>query len=108
NFSTNGVYWTPLTIMVILKPGFGLTKERNVQRLIGTIVGGIIGAVIVYTIQDANIRFILLIFFFLTAYSLFRVNYIVAVLFMTPYVLIMLSFTGVNTIEVASERIFDT
>ncbi len=108
NFSMNGTYWTLLTIMVILKPGFGLTKERNVQRLIGTLVGGIIGAVIVYTIQDANIRFILLIFFFLTAYSLFRVNYIVAVLFMTPYVLIMLSFTGVNTIELASERIFDT
>ncbi|MGO1244447.1 MAG: FUSC family membrane protein [Sphingobacterium sp.] len=108
NFSPNGIYWTLLTIMVILKPGFGLTKERNVQRLLGTIIGGVIGAVIVYTIQDPNIRFVILIFFFLTAYSLFRVNYIVAVLFMTPYVLIMLSFTGVNTIEVASERVFDT
>lgn len=108
DFSTNGIYWTLLTIMVILKPGFGLTKERNVQRMIGTVIGGIIGAVIVYTIPDASIRFVLLIFFFLTAYSLFRVNYIVAVLFMTPYVLIMLSFTGVNTIELASERIFDT
>ncbi|VTQ03461.1 FUSC family protein [Sphingobacterium daejeonense] len=31
-----------------------------------------------------------------------------AVMFMTPYVLIMLSFSGLNTFEVAKERIFDT
>lgn len=103
-----GSYWILLTIMVILKPGFALTKERNFQRLLGTVIGGIIGAIIVITIQSEIIRFGLLVFFFLIAYSLFRVNYIMAVMFMTPYVLIMLSFTGVNTLEVAKERIFDT
>ncbi|TDS17278.1 FUSC family protein [Sphingobacterium paludis] len=108
DFNPNGIYWTLLTIMVILKPGFGLTQERNLQRLIGTVVGGIIGATIVFTIHDPAIRFVLLIFFFLTAYSLFRINYIIAVMFMTPYVLIMLSFNGMNTFEMAKERIFDT
>ncbi|WP_437918247.1 FUSC family membrane protein [Sphingobacterium sp. LRF_L2] len=108
SFNANGIYWTLLTIMVILKPGFGLTQERNLQRLIGTVIGGVIGATIVFTIHDPSIRFVLLIFFFLTAYSLFRVNYIIAVMFMTPYVLIMLSFHGMNTIEMAKERIFDT
>ncbi|KGE15889.1 FUSC family protein [Sphingobacterium deserti] len=108
SFNPNGIYWTLLTIMVILKPGFGLTQERNLQRLIGTVVGGVIGATIVFTIHDPAIRFVLLIFFFLTAYSLFRINYIIAVMFMTPYVLIMLSFNGMNTFEMAKERIFDT
>lgn len=107
-FNPNGIYWTLLTIMVILKPGFGLTQERNVQRLVGTVIGGIIGATIVFTIHDPAIRFVLLIFFFLTAYSLFRVNYIIAVMFMTPYVLIMLSFNGMNSLEMAKERVFDT
>jgi len=101
-------YWVMLTIMVILKPGFGLTKERNVQRLIGTIVGGIIGTIILITIKDETTRFILLVFFFLTAYSLFRINYIIAVMFMTPYVLILLSFNGMNTLEMAQSRIIDT
>ena len=105
---TNNVYWILLTIMVILKPGFGLTKERNIQRLIGTTIGGLIGAAILLTIKDPTILFVLLIFFFLTAYSLFRVNYVVAVLFMTPYVLIMLSFVSSNTLEVTKERILDT
>jgi uncharacterized membrane protein YccC len=108
NFSEFGIYWVLLTILVILKPGFGLTQERNLQRLIGTIIGGIIGAIIIILIPDQSIRFGILIVFFFIAYSLFRVNYIMAVIFMTPYVLIMLSFTGANTLEIAKERIFDT
>jgi len=108
NFSIQGIFWILLTILVILKPGFGLTKERNLQRLIGTIIGGVIGGIILFTVHDVATRFALLVFFFLIAYSLFRVNYILAVVFMTPYVLIMLSFTGTNTIEMAKERVIDT
>lgn len=108
DFSANGIYWTLLTIMVILKPGFGLTQERNMQRLIGTVVGGIIGAVAVLFVQDVYLRFALLVFFFLTGYSLFRINYIVAVMFITPYVLLMLSFHGTDTLEMAKERVVDT
>ncbi len=108
NFSDKGSFWVLLTILVILKPGFGLTKERNVQRLMGTVIGGIVGALILVTIHNQIVLFILLIFFFLIAYSLFRINYILFVVFLTPYVLIMISFTGVNTFEMAKERIFDT
>lgn len=108
NYSSFTTYWILLTILVILKPGFGLTKERNLQRLLGTIIGGIIGGIILITVPDVMIRFLILILFFLIAYSLFRVNYIMAVIFMTPYVLIMLSFSGVNTLEMAKERVIDT
>lgn len=108
NYSSFTTYWILLTILVILKPGFGLTKERNLQRLIGTIIGGIIGGIILITVPDVMVRFLVMIIFFLIAYSLFRVNYIIAVIFMTPYVLIMLSFSGVNTLEMAKERIIDT
>ena len=34
-------YWLLLTIIVILKPGFSLTKQRNFERLTGTIAGGL-------------------------------------------------------------------
>lgn len=108
DFSPNGIYWTLLTIVVILRPGFGLTQERNVQRLVGTLVGGIIGAVVIFTVDDMNLRFVLLIFFFLTGYSLFRINYIVAVMFITPYILIMLSFHGMDPLEMITERVIDT
>src|SRR5690606_28407503 len=108
SFSEFGIYWVLLTILVILKPGFGLTKERNLHRLLGTLIGGAIGVGILWLIPDLTTRFILLIICFLIAYSLFRINYIIAVIFMTPYVLILLSFTGANTIDIARERIIDT
>lgn len=103
-----GTYWILLTILVILRPGFGLTKERNIQRIAGTFIGGIIGFLVLIFVQDEVIRFLFLIFFFLTAYSFFRINYIILVIFITPYVLILLSFTGMNSLDIAKARIIDT
>src|SRR5690606_3937023 len=56
DFGTHS-YWILLTIMVILKPGFSLTKQRNFQRLAGTIIGGIAGALILLFIKDDTSHF---------------------------------------------------
>jgi len=101
-------YWILLTIMVILKPGFSLTKERNFQRLIGTVVGGVVGAVLLLIVKDETSLFILLLLFMVTTFSLMRVSYVVSVMFMTPYVLILFSFLGMNTFTILQERIIDT
>jgi uncharacterized membrane protein (TIGR01666 family) len=101
-------YWILLTILVILKPAFSLTKERNIQRLIGTLCGGIAGALIVIYVRDQTALFIFLLIFMVGAYSFQRLNYVVSVLFMTPYTLILFSFLGENNLIVAQERIVDT
>ncbi|HZY38116.1 MAG TPA: FUSC family membrane protein [Mucilaginibacter sp.] len=99
-------YWILLTIVVILKPGFSLSKQRNYQRLIGTVVGGIVGIAILKFIPSKDTQFILLIVLMIGTYSFLRLNYVVAVLFMTPYVLILFKFLGVGL--VVKERIVDT
>jgi uncharacterized membrane protein (TIGR01666 family) len=101
-------YWILLTILVILKPGFGLTKQRNFQRLAGTIIGGVVGILILILIRDETVLFVLLLIFMIATYSLIRINYIVSVMFMTPFVLIMFSFFNMNTFEIAQERVIDT
>lgn len=101
-------YWILLTIMVILKPGYGMTKQRNFQRLAGTIIGGISGILILILVQHEIVLFVFLLLFMIATYSFIRINYIVAVMFMTPFVLILFSFMGVNTMMVAQERIVDT
>src|SRR5690606_17683684 len=101
-------HWILLTIMVILKPGFGLTKQRNFQRLTGTIIGGIAGILILMLVHDKIMLFVILLFLVVATYSLIRINYIVAVMFMTPYVLIMFSFFETNTFLILQERIIDT
>ncbi|WP_207534262.1 FUSC family protein [Desertivirga arenae] len=101
-------YWVLLTIVVILKPAFSLTKERNYQRLIGTFVGGIVGALVIYYVKDPTQRFLIMLVFMIGAYSFQRLNYVVTVLFMTPFILIMLSFIGYGSLKVVEERIIDT
>lgn len=101
-------YWILLTILVILKPAFSLTKQRNIQRLIGTLCGGVAGALILIFVQDELTLFILLLVFMVGTFSFQRLNYIVSVLFMTPYILILFSFLGENTLTIAQERIVDT
>lgn len=104
----NHSYWVLLTIIVILKPGFGLTKQRNTERLIGTLAGAILGLTITYFIPNKEILLGIILFFMLGTYTFLRINYRVMVIFMTPYVIILFYLMGLNTWEVVQERILDT
>lgn len=101
-------YWILLTILVISKPGFSLTKQRNYERLIGTVIGAFIGMGILVYVQDKNTLFIILLFCMIGAYSFQRKNYVVSVLFMTPYILVLFDFLGMGSLSMARERIYDT
>ncbi|MGN6194859.1 MAG: FUSC family membrane protein [Ginsengibacter sp.] len=101
-------YWIVMTSIIILKPAFSLTKQKNSDRLLGTIGGGIIGLLLLYFIQDKTILFALIIFFMLGTYTFKALNYIVMVIFLTPYVLILFHFLGLGALNVASERLMDT
>jgi uncharacterized membrane protein YccC len=40
-------YWIVLTIVIILKPSFSMTKQRRSDRIIGTIIGCVVTALII-------------------------------------------------------------
>jgi uncharacterized membrane protein (TIGR01666 family) len=101
-------YWILLTILVISKPGFSLTKQRNYQRLIGTVVGAFIGMGLLIYVDDKHTLFFILIICMIGAYSFQRKNYVISVLFMTPYILVLYDFLGMGSLSIARERIYDT
>lgn len=45
-------YWIVLTIVIILKPNFSTTKQRLQDRLIGTIIGCVLTALILHFVHD--------------------------------------------------------
>ncbi len=106
--NSNHSYWILLTIITILKPGFSLTRQRNFERFFGTIAGGLVGLLIVYLIHDRTALFALIIFFMIGTYTFIRTNYIVMVIFITPYVLILLNLMGVGFVNATEERLLDT
>ncbi|HLK96637.1 MAG TPA: FUSC family membrane protein [Hymenobacter sp.] len=101
-------YWVLLTILVILKPAFSLTKQRNQERIIGTFVGGVLGVLILAFIPNKTVQFVFLVLFMIGTYSSQRVNYIVMVVCVTPFLLIVFSFLGIGYLGVAGERLLDT
>ncbi|MEO6733133.1 MAG: FUSC family membrane protein [Ferruginibacter sp.] len=101
-------YWILLTIVFILKPGYSITKQRNIQRIAGTIAGGLVGVVLIATIKDTAVLVGLIAFFMIGTYTFQRLNYVVTVIFMTPYILILFSLLGLGFINIVEERILDT
>lgn len=102
-------YWILLTIIVILKPAYSLTRKRNYERLIGTIGGAVIGLVILYFIKDNNILFPIMLVLMVGTYSLLRTHYMISVIFMTPYILLLFHLlSNANFETIIIDRVTDT
>jgi uncharacterized membrane protein YccC len=102
-------YWILLTIVVILKPAYSLTKRRNKDRLIGTILGIVSGAVLLYFIKDKTALLIIMLICMVISYSFIRTNYFIMVLAMTPYLVIFFHFLYPTTLRILlADRVIDT
>ncbi|WP_121354581.1 FUSC family protein [Flavisolibacter nicotianae] len=104
----NHSYWVLMTIAFMLKPAFSLTKQRNIERIVGTLIGGLFGIGVLLLIHDKHVLFVMMVVLMIGTYSFMRINYLAMVLFTTPYILILFSFLGAEYRFVAGERLLDT
>lgn len=102
-------YWILLTIVVILKPAFSLTKKRNTDRIIGTFAGVLIAIIIVSLIDNTNVLIGFIIVLMAGGYTFLRTNYLVSVLLMTTYLLIFYHLLSPDNFKLLlKDRIIDT
>ena len=102
-------YWILLTVIVILKPGYSLSKKRNIQRLAGTFIGVAIGWAFLYFVKNNTAIFVLLIISMIGSYSFMRWKYLVSIVMTTMYLLFMFHILEPKDFnEVMEERIIDT
>jgi uncharacterized membrane protein (TIGR01666 family) len=101
-------YWILMTIAFMLKPAFSLTKQRNIQRVVGTLAGGALGVLILVLIPNQTVHFVFMVLFMIGTYSFMRINYLAMVICITPYVLILFSLLGAGYKDVIQERVLDT
>ncbi len=102
-------YWILLTIIVILKPVYSLTKKRNYERLMGTLAGAFVGVLLIYFIKDRPALFVLMILFMIGTYAFIRTNYLICVTLMTPYVLLLFHLLYPTDFHsILSDRVIDT
>ncbi|TKR53862.1 FUSC family protein [Allopusillimonas ginsengisoli] len=101
-------YWIILTIIVIMKPGFALTRQRNGWRLFGTLIGCGVALVVFNLTSNNDIYLVVLIMASIMGYSLVQVNYMLAAIFNTLFVLLVFHFLAPGGSFVIGERLIDT
>ncbi len=101
--------WALLTVLVILKPGFSLSRERLAHRTYGTLAGVAAGLAIYYVFRPGPF-FSLAIFlgsqFF--AFSFVKRQYAVTTGFFTLFVLFFYSYLQRGFMDTAYYRLLDT
>jgi uncharacterized membrane protein (TIGR01666 family) len=101
-------YWILLTIVVILKQGYGLTKQRTYQRIYGTILGGLIAFGILSVLHDTTVIGSLAILAMLLGFSFTPTNYKIGATFVTIYVIFIYGILLPNSTDLIQFRILDT
>ncbi|WP_306352860.1 FUSC family protein [Flavobacterium sp. '19STA2R22 D10 B1'] len=102
------VYWILLTIVVIMRPGYGLTKKRSFERAFGTVLGGLIAFGIISFVHDNTILAIMVILSMLLGLSFTQINYKISATFVTIYVIFIYGMLTPNVQDVVQFRILDT
>jgi uncharacterized membrane protein YccC len=101
-------YWITLTALVALKPNFGGTSETTVQRVVGTILGGIIGIILILLVKNPlaiAVCFLLLVF---VAMSVRSLSYSIFIILLTPAIILLLNLISAGGWQVGVLRIFDS
>ncbi|HTN38731.1 MAG TPA: FUSC family membrane protein [Arachidicoccus sp.] len=102
-------YWVLMTIIIILKPSYSLGRQKNIDRIGGTIIGGVISFLIIYFIRDATATFVVICFATLMACSMLRINYFVYAIGMTMMVILSYDFISAKVMsDVLMQRIINS
>jgi uncharacterized membrane protein YccC len=100
-------YWVPLTVAIVLKPDYGSVFARAVQRGIGTIVGAVVGAVLLELFRGAWLLVPFGLLAALLPYGRNR-NYGLLATFLTPLVVVLVDLLSPLGWQLAWERLVDT
>ncbi|MCD8536270.1 MAG: FUSC family protein [Burkholderiaceae bacterium] len=102
-------YWIALTVIVIMKPAYSLSQQRNANRLIGTLLGCALVFGLLHITTNSNIllgvfavAFMLCFVFFVTS------NYRIYSMFVSITVLLALHAILPHTENLPTERAIDT
>ncbi|MHB1146423.1 MAG: FUSC family protein [Lutibacter sp.] len=107
-FSMQNPYWILLTIIIIMRPSFGLTKSRSIHRVVGTLIGAAISTVIILITQNTIVYGIVAAISLPLAYSLVQLNFRNAAVFVTINVIFVYAIFEPNILSVIQFRIVDT
>jgi uncharacterized membrane protein YccC len=101
-------YWTALTIAVVLKPTFSMTRQRRADRLVGTLIGCLLTAVILHFVHAPAILFGLLFVATAAAPTFLNIKYRYTAVAASMQALLLIGLTVPHGASIIGERLLDT
>jgi uncharacterized membrane protein YccC len=101
-------YWVALTIAVILKPYAGITLQRTLLRIGGTLLGALLAVTITASVRSDWATVALMVPLAVIAFSFQPLNYGLWVIFFTPLVILVTEVGHPGQWTLAGWRIADT
>ena len=101
-------YWILLTIAVILRPNYGITKTRAINRIIGTLIGAGVSVFLIWITDLTLVYGIVSIISALIGFTFLQRNYKVAATFITIAVIMMYALLVDNALSILQFRVIDT
>ena len=106
-FHLNHDYWVTLTVVVILQPFAAMTRQKALQRVAGTILGGIVAAGLSALFQGGIAVLVLIAIFTMLCVALLPLNYGAYAVFGTP-AFVLLAESSAGDWHLAGLRIINT
>ncbi|WP_409027647.1 FUSC family membrane protein [Janthinobacterium sp. SUN098] len=101
-------YWIVLTIVIILRPTFSMTRQRRADRIIGTIIGCIITAIVIRFVHS-NIVLMAILFLSIVATPTFiYLRYRYTAIAVSLMILLQMHLVAPSNPNLVSERLIDT
>ena len=100
-------YWVTITVVIILQPYTGVTTLKAVQRVLGTVVGGILTAALGALFHDPMAITVMSFVFAAVSVALLPINYAAFSVFLTP-TFVLLAEASAGDWSLAGVRVLDT
>jgi len=101
-------YWTALTIAVILKPSFSITRQRRADRLVGTLIGCVLTAIILRFVHSPAILFGFLFVATAAGPTFLYIKYRYTAIAASMQALLLIGLTLPHGASAIGERLLDT
>lgn len=101
-------YWIVLTIVIILRPTFSMTRQRRADRIIGTVIGCVITAIVIRYVHS-NIVLMAILFLSIVATPTFiYLRYRYTAIAVSLMILLQMHLVAPSNPNLVSERLIDT
>jgi uncharacterized membrane protein YccC len=101
-------YWITLTAVVALKPNYGGTYQTTLQRVMGTVLGGVLGVAIVALIHNPWLIGGCLLLLIMSAVAVRPLSFSLFITLLTPAIILLLNVTSQGGWQIGATRVADS